>query len=680
MRLQIRQTQAVAILAALTIAAIVLSVTFLIWQLRENELEHARLETSSLTEMLMDQTQQSFASADLVLQGVQERLSNAYGRQFALDSAATHLLLSARVAGMRQLSSIFLINSNGTVINSSLDYPMPKFAVADREYFTHFSRDGGQTTFISKPLRNRVNNGWSLYVARPLFETNGKFRGVVAAAVSIPQLEKMYQLVKLDYERPIALYLADGTLIASLPHREQTIGTHPAELTNQLFPIKDNEIKTIRHINSDGERESLSLGRLAKFPLLISVTDDEVLSLASWRETATPIGLGAALVCIFTATIAMFLIGKLKSKEMLALALRTANDLYQHTINSVMDAIVAIDETQHIVLFNPAAEIMFGRKAGEVIGQSFDMLIPARIHARHQGHVARYAHTQPGSRAMNPQLEITGRRADGQEFPIESTISKSIVGGKLQMTAVLRDVTEHRQAENDLRKANKQLRDLSTSLQQVREQERARLSRELHDELGQQLTGLKLSLSWLGSRLKDGRTATPDAVDEMRYLLDGAIASVRRISTELRPLILDDLGFGEAITWQTTEFTKRSTLEVTLNLPAAPEVEDDQLKTALFRIVQESLTNVTRHANATKVKIELVANADRLVLTISDNGQGFQDNARQGGIGLVSMRERAYSVGAKFSILSGLNHGIGAGTTIEVTIPHHKQPLNGVEA
>lgn len=674
MRIQIRQTQSVALLAALSIAAIVLSVTFLIWQLHENELAHARLETRSLTEMLMEQTQQSFEGADLVLQGVQERLSNAYGRQFGLDSAATHLLLSARVAGMRQLSSIFLIDAHGMVINSSLDFPMPKYGVADRAYFKRFAQDGGTTTFISKPLRNRVNNGWTLYIARPLFEANGKFRGVVAAAMSIAQLEQVYQLVKLDYARPIALYLADGTLIASLPHREQTIGTPPSELKNQIFPTQGNEIKTIQHVNADGEKDSFSLGRLAKFPLMISVTDDEVLSLASWRETVVPIGLGAALVCIFTASIALFLISKLRGKEKLAIELRVANDLYQHTVNSVMDAIVAIDETQHIVLFNPAAEHMFGRKASEVIGQSFDLLIPKRIRTQHQGHVTRYADTAPGSRSMNPQLEIMGKRADGQEFPIESTISKSLVGDKLQMTAVLRDVTEHRQAENDLRRANAQLRNLSTSLQQVREQERTRLSRELHDELGQQLTGLKLSLSWLGNRLKDGRTTTPDAVDDMRYLLDAAITSVRRISTELRPRILDDLGFGEAIAAQTLEFTKRSALHVTLNLPASEEVQGDEQATALFRIVQESLTNVARHANATQVSIDLITDAGKLVLSIHDNGQGIQDTARQDGIGLVSMRERAISIGAQFSISSSPDMG----TTIEVRLALKETTLEGI--
>lgn len=673
MRIPIRQNHAIGILAALTVLAILLSVSFLIWQLRENALTHARLEARSLTAMLLEQTQQSFDATDRVLEGVQERLSSSYGRQFSLDSAPTHLLLSARVSGMRQLSAMFLVDAHGAVINSSLDFPMPKIAVADRDYFKNFAHDGGKTTFISQPLRNRVNNNWTLYMARPLYEASGKFRGVVAAAMSIPKLEQMYQLVKLDYERPIALYLADGTLVASQPHREQMMGIAPAELQYQVLPVKDNEIKTLQHVNAAGGRETISLAHLAKFPLLISVVDEEVLSLAAWRQTIVPISMGGGLVCLFTVSVALFLVRKLRSKETLAKALRVANDLYQHTVNSVMDAIVAIDETQHIVLFNPAAEQMFGRTANEVVGQSFDLLIPERIRTRHQGHVARYATLESGSRSMNAALQITGIRADGQEFPIESTISKSFVGGKLQMTAVLRDVTEHRQAELDLRTMNAQLRSLATSLQSVREQERSRIARELHDQLGQQLTGIKLSFSWLGNRLKDKRTVTPDEVDEIRYLLDAAITSVRRISTELRPRILDDLGFDEAISAQILEFTKHSDLNVTLNLSAAKEVHGDEQATALFRIVQEALTNVVRHANATQVNIDLMTEGDHLVLRIHDNGQGMQDTVRQGSIGLVSMRERAISMGAQFSIISSA----GTGTTIEVEIPLNAMMIEG---
>jgi signal transduction histidine kinase len=200
----------------------------------------------------------------------------------------------------------------------------------------------------------------------------------------------------------------------------------------------------------------------------------------------------------------------------------------------------------------------------------------------------------------------------------------------------------------------------------VREQERGRIAMELHDDLGQQLTGLKLELSWLSGRVKEGRQATAEEVGAMRQLLDTAIASVRRIATELRPLILDDLGFGEAVAWQTAEFAKRSGLKVDLDLQAQALVKDDVVATALFRIVQESLTNVVRHAGASSVQVRLTSDEDHLVLTVCDNGGGIVAGGRSGtGIGLVSMRERATALGGQLKIAGEP----GAGTTIEVILP-----------
>ena len=218
-----------------------------------------------------------------------------------------------------------------------------------------------------------------------------------------------------------------------------------------------------------------------------------------------------------------------------------------------------------------------------------------------------------------------------------------------------------------MREMNRQLRSLSASLQEVREQERTRIAMELHDDLGQQLTGLKLELSWLGGRLKEGRQATPDEVGAMRRLLDTAIASVRRIATELRPLILDDLGFGEAIAWQTAEFAKRSGLEIILDLQAAGA---GQGRRARHRAVSHRagvLTNVVRHAGASSVQVRLVQTERDLVLTVCDNGTGMPAGASRtgSGIGLVSMRERAAALGGHFKI-AGVP---GAGTTIEVTLP-----------
>jgi signal transduction histidine kinase len=297
-----------------------------------------------------------------------------------------------------------------------------------------------------------------------------------------------------------------------------------------------------------------------------------------------------------------------------------------------------------------------------------------RAREAHSRHLEMFMRSGGASRPMAPNIDITGLRADGEEFPIESTISQTQVDGKPQLTAVLRDVTQRRHAEEELREMNRQLRALSASLQNVREQERKRISAELHDELGQQLTGLKLDLVWLAGRAKEGRPATTDQIDAMRHLLDTAISSVRRIAADLRPLILGDLGFGEAVTWQTAEFAKRSGLAITMELPGAEHVHDDARATALFRIVQESLTNIARHAGASQVQIRLAAEQELLVLTVRDDGSGIApDGPRSNGIGLVSMRERATALGGQLRIASIP----GRGTTIEVTLPLEEPALEG---
>jgi PAS domain S-box-containing protein len=319
-----------------------------------------------------------------------------------------------------------------------------------------------------------------------------------------------------------------------------------------------------------------------------------------------------------------------------------------------------------ILLFNPAAELMFGRLAKDTLGRPLDILIPANLRRVHEGHMQQFSgpdHALP--RTVVPTRNIVGLRADGTVFPIESTFSKSVVDGHLQLTAVLRDATEKHKAEQGLREANRQLRELSNSLTQVREQERTRISRELHDDLGQQLTGLKLSLSWLGNRIKDGRETAAQNVDDMRYQLDGAIASVRRIAAELRPRVLDDRDFTEALTWQTREFTRHSGLEVTLDLQAGALIKDNELATALFRIVQEALTNVVRHAQGTQVSISLTEIDGMVVLKIQDNGVGFDSASRQGGVGLVGMRERCTAVGGVFGMVSQS----GEGTTVTMSVP-----------
>jgi len=674
--MEITSVRYVRLLALLTVAAVLFSVVFLLWGLRDRELRHARMETVSITQMVMEQTEHTMESMDLALQGVQERLLTPFGAQQDLSSEPVRLLLNARIAGLRHVRSLFVLDAQGRLVNATRDMLVPMPSLADRDYFRAFQQGKSDSIFVGKPVRSRYDGSGTFFLSRPLLSSKGQFRGVVVAAISIAEFEQIYGVVQLDYVRPIGFYLTDGTLIASLPHRESMLGERAMELNKETLPSKASEVRSIRHLSGNGDREVFAIGRLAGYPVLVSVTDDESLSLAAWRETAIPIAMGALLLTAFTWLVAAYLNSKLQNKHELTLALSAADERYQHTVNSVMDAIVAVDESMCIIMFNPSAEAMFGMLAEDAMGQNLSILIPERFRSQHAGHMRGFSVSQSPSRAMAPQLEIFGARKDGSEFPIESTISHSIIGGQMQMTAVLRDVTQRRKAEKALRMVNAQLRELSASLQSVREEERKRISSELHDDLGQQLTGLKLSLSWLGSRLKEGKETAVRDVDEMRHQLDAAISSVRRIAAELRPRVLDDLDFGEALTWQMQEFFKHSGIQIELDLRDAQRVKGDQLATALFRIVQEALTNVVRHAQANKVLVSLHHAQGRLLLLISDNGRGFDSSTVVGGVGVVSMRERCGVIGASFKVSSV----IGQGTRVEVAVPMGESETSRVES
>jgi signal transduction histidine kinase len=233
------------------------------------------------------------------------------------------------------------------------------------------------------------------------------------------------------------------------------------------------------------------------------------------------------------------------------------------------------------------------------------------------------------------------------------------------------DRRERQRAEEKLRRSLDQLRALTTYLQYVREEERTRIAREVHDELGQALTGLKLDMSWLGARLSRNARAVQDKVKTMVDHIDETIQTVRRIATELRPGILDSLGLVAALEWQANEFQSRTGIPCQV----VASVDDSQLQqqfaTVFFRIYQEALTNIIRHAKATRVDVRLAEEGRALVLTVKDNGRGISEDeiANTRSIGLVGMRERAMLIGGEITL-----HGApGNGTTMTLRVPLERQ-------
>lgn len=230
---------------------------------------------------------------------------------------------------------------------------------------------------------------------------------------------------------------------------------------------------------------------------------------------------------------------------------------------------------------------------------------------------------------------------------------------------ISRDITERKAESDELIRSRSQLRELSFFQQSVREEERARISRELHDELGQTLTAMKIELIWLHDRLADSDVLQA-RVDRLASIADRSITDLRRIAANLRPMILDELGLVSAIKWLTQNSAELGGLDISLMLEREDAVYDAEVSTAAFRIVQEALTNVMRHGEATRASVDMHHLGGDLHIDIKDNGKGIDPNAsRQNKLGLVGMRERARMLGGSVEITADPE----GGTVVSVCLP-----------
>lgn len=349
--------------------------------------------------------------------------------------------------------------------------------------------------------------------------------------------------------------------------------------------------------------------------------------------------------------------------------------------DSATDTILTADATQTIVMANPAAARMFRCLLDQLIGAPLERLIPARYHQQHRRDVQAFGDADARTRQMAAQRPVMGLRADGEEFPIEASISQLTVDGQRLYTVILRDITERkrmdaererllreqRQAEVLMRESRDQLRELSSALQTIREDEKTRIARELHDELGQALTGLKMDAAAIADELDPAAAGLRKRADDMKQLIDATVVSVRRIAADLRPVILDHLGLVPTLEWLTKDFSQRTGIHADLDIVDETLDVGGDAATAVFRIAQEALTNVARHSGADFVGIELKCGGGQITLRIQDNGKGLtaSDSRKARSFGLLGMRERALVLGGEVRI-SSPHEG---GTLIEALIP-----------
>jgi PAS domain S-box-containing protein len=349
-------------------------------------------------------------------------------------------------------------------------------------------------------------------------------------------------------------------------------------------------------------------------------------------------------------------------------ASKRSGDIIRHA----SDAIISTDEHQHILQANPSAAAMFGTSVQAMVGAPLDRYIPRD---QRQGIDAAAV---PYFGATGIRLSMKGRRvtdytftgmkASGQHFPLEGSISTLAENGSRIYTIILRDITERKQVQEQLEQSYSQLRELSAALQTIREEERKHIARELHDDLGQLLATLRVDLALL--QQQPGNDPVAGKLQEgMDELLMSAITSLRRIASNLRPRALDEGGLYFALESLRQEFVLRYGIACTLDANEEDLILDDAYSTAIFRIAQEALTNITRHAEAGKVILSLYRSEAMLRITIHDDGRGIaeQDMDKASSFGLIGMRERVWALHGDIAIVSD------GGTRIMIRLPQPPQ-------
>ena len=660
------------LVAALILCGIVAFGTVLAFSLyRSAALASGEWHLRNTALALAEHARQGVMTAEIALSATAEE----YGRHMidgAFSEEALHRRMRQRAAELPQLSSLLVIRPDGVLAVHSEVFPAPALDFGDRDYFAAHrdARDAG--SYFGAPVQGRVIKAWTHPISRRIAGRDGEFLGVATAGVDIPYFHDVYRSLELGPGGHVFLFRQDGVLLTSYPQNEAQLGasfgTHP------LFSDRSRAGSTgVLHANGLIDEEARLIARhgVPGYPLVVAVSSTEKHVLREWRQQSLYGGGGALVAIGFILGVALLMSRQVRVSQDLAGEVAASEQRLNAIIESAMDAIITVDERQNIVLFNAAAEKIFRCPAEQAVGGPLDRFIPSRYRDGHRGHIERFGRTGVTMRRMGENIVLAGLRSDGEEFPIDASISQVVVNGRCFYTVILRDITERQKYAAQVEESHRELRELYGVMHEVREAERIRIARELHDELAQWLTALKMDVSWIAARLPREETRLAEKTSKMKEVVDTTVAAVRRIASDLRPVMIDDLGLVPAVEHLLHEFSQRTSILISLDAQTEGMEFHDPVATAVYRMVQEALTNVARHAEASRVEVCLEPDGEALVVRIRDNGRGIDDERvrKSKSYGLLGIRERAQTLGGTARIYRA-DEG---GTVVEITIPLRAQ-------
>lgn len=340
-------------------------------------------------------------------------------------------------------------------------------------------------------------------------------------------------------------------------------------------------------------------------------------------------------------------------------------------IQSASEGVIIIDATRQIVLVNKQAERMFGYPAAHLLDRSVDIILPPRLGAEQRRRVDRFAAVRMSGKRS--RIGFRGLSASGEEIPITACISRVTVHGEMYLVAILRNLKTGTGTQNGALQRHRMtrtfdMRQLAVSTQQAHEVEKRRFSKELYDDIGQRLSVLKLDLDWLEDRLPDNDRVFPERVAQMQGILDKVITMTKSMASTLRPPLLDDFGLLPAVEWMTENFRKKTSIAVSVHGTDMKLKLQEPVESAVFRVIQEALTNIEKHAHATRVDVELRCLDGELKVKIQDDGIGLgpESENKPGCYGLIAMQERIFVLGGTIAIQNTKPRGLAIHASIPI--------------
>lgn len=662
--------------AAIVLGSVVL-LALALGYLREQTLQAAEKLNTALVGVVAEQTTRTLQAVDQRLELTAASLVQMR-EQGERNPASVAGVLQAQLKRLPFVRALWVLDAQGHIAFDSDNAhaaDRTPLAAADRkpaqDYAQLFSTRPEIDITISQPQSSAQPGAWLIQIARPVHDRKGVLTGSVVAVLDLHHLDGIWSSIDLGTEGTIVLLRRDGSMLLRVPYTESAMGKNFGHLPvfRTLLPASDDGNYRARGAVDDVPRLFAYRALAAHPDLVVIVGRSESHVLARWRQWVSIVlwvwGTAVTLIVVLCA----ILVRAWRNTTRAQLSAQNSSKHYQNLFLEAPIAILATAPDGKIFAANPASCVLFGRSEQELQAMGERDLFDASDPRLKDSPIGC---NRPGQLTGDFRfVRKSGEAFEGELFSSEFEDHE----GQTRSTLIVRDTTEQHRYQNAQKESAFKLQALSRKIINAQEAERRRVANELHDELGQSLTAIKINLQ-SGARFK---SRSPDQMNQENIrIVEDTLHQVRSLALALRPSILDNLGLDPALNWLGKQVAQRSGFEFDFLPLAGRQRLSPELETTCFRIVQEALTNIARHAKASLVTLSMQMEGDKLVIQLADNGIGLDwdavRHAAESGnsAGVLGMLDRAALVGGSLT----MDSAPGLGCTMTFKCPLQLRPEN----